>query len=250
MRFISQLGRFPEDFLRERTRLPFTLSLYLLHLSLSLISPSLSISLLLPFSLSLSFSLMYLMDVFVLVLQWLKLKSQNQINARFREGWKINGYKSLMFYYVYPKSAYGSFHVKSHTQKMNHFRLFSYLVHKVYILWDFIILNISLLWLLVLEKEDVQIPSISKNKPTSIGHNLFVYQSFFFYFFLRVSLIPVQWLKKSCLTHLPHMITSNVNYKFCAFFQYFWNLTMSCSWAGIEIFEYEPEWKHLDVSKN
>ena len=26
----------------------------------------------------------------------------------------------------------GSFHVKSHTQKMNHIRLFSYLVHKVY----------------------------------------------------------------------------------------------------------------------
>ena len=39
----------------------------------------------------------------------------------------------------------GSFNMKSHTQKMNHFRLFSYLVHKVYILWDFIILNISLL---------------------------------------------------------------------------------------------------------
>ena len=27
-----------------------------------------------------------------------------------------------------------SFHVKSRTQKMNHFRLFSYFVHKVYIL--------------------------------------------------------------------------------------------------------------------
>ena len=27
-----------------------------------------------------------------------------------------------------------SFHVKSHTQKLKHFRLFTYLVHKVYIL--------------------------------------------------------------------------------------------------------------------
>ena len=68
MCFISPLGRFPEDFLRERT--PFTwvlyatpfhsLSLYILYisLSLSLIAPSLSISLLLPFSLSPSLSLL------------------------------------------------------------------------------------------------------------------------------------------------------------------------------------------------
>ena len=79
-----------------------------------------------------------------------------------------------------------SFQVKSHTQKINHFRLFSYLLHKVYILWDFIILIISLLWLLVPEKQDVQISSISKNRPFSIGHNFCL--SIFFRFF---SLVPV-----------------------------------------------------------
>ena len=77
---------------------------------------------------------------------------------------------------------FGSFHLKSHTQKMNNFRLFSYLVHKVYTLWDFIILNISLPWLLVPEKQDVQITSISKNQPTSIGHNFFCLSSFDFSF--------------------------------------------------------------------
>ena len=66
LRFISPLGRFPEDFFRERTPCtgvlyasPFNShSLYPLHLSLSLISPSLSITLLLPFSLSPSLSLL------------------------------------------------------------------------------------------------------------------------------------------------------------------------------------------------
>ena len=75
MRFISPLGRFPEDFLRERTPCtgvlyssPFhSLSLYPLHLSLSpYLSPSLLISLF-----SLSFSLAYLLDVFVLVTMYL-----------------------------------------------------------------------------------------------------------------------------------------------------------------------------------
>ena len=45
------------------------------------------------------------------------------------------------------------------------------------------ILNISLLWLLVPEKQNVQISSISKNRPTSIGHNLLVYLSLFLFLF-------------------------------------------------------------------
>ena len=90
LRFNSPLGRFPEDFLRERTPCtgvlyasPFhSLSIYIpyisLYLSLSLslplyISPSTFLSLSL---FSQSFSFAYLMDVFVLVNLWWYLNFQ------------------------------------------------------------------------------------------------------------------------------------------------------------------------------
>ena len=126
MCFISRLGRFPEDFLRERT--PCTrvlyastfhsLSLYSIHLSiypslslslsLSLIYPSLSISLLIPLSLLLSLfslllSLAYPMDVFVLVsFQVIKMKRLyfrvNCVQSFYRlsQNWS----KNTIFYQV------------------------------------------------------------------------------------------------------------------------------------------------------
>ena len=105
--FISPLGRFPEDFLRDRTPCtgvlyasPFhSLSIYPLNLSLSLtlslslslsylslplyISPSTFLSLSLLLSLfSLSFSLAYLMDVFVLVFSLTLQPAKLLLNVR------------------------------------------------------------------------------------------------------------------------------------------------------------------------
>ena len=129
--------------------------------------------------------------------------------------------------------------------KINHFELYSYVEYtECTSYYIYIILNISLLWLLVPEYQDVQISSISKNQLTSIGHN------FLFIIFLDFSfegLTSTSGYKK-VIKHIFHiwlhlMLISN----FVLYFQCFWNLTMSCSWAGLEIFEYEQKCIHLDL---
>ena len=115
--------------------------------------------------------------------------------------------------------------MKSHTQKKSLPIVFILSTQSVYILWDFIILNISLSSCDFWFHSNRMYKFCQLAKICQIQLNItFLFIIFFLVLFKGLTK-PV-----AIKTHLPHMTTLFSN--FALFFQCFWNLTMSGMYLG------------------